>query len=562
MKLKFNIGGKLWVGFGLLLGSIFITSVVTYFTLVKTSRLNNEIHEVSSPSLMYLKELRSLLAQSEKLISVWISNENDDIPQKSQLSKMHSEDFPIVLKSLKQISKSWDVKDKVLIDTLLHGVDSLLRHQHNIMLKYDEKEAYHTDEASMELPILGVMYNSGDKFEQMNALLYEAEKIIYSLESNSLTLRDEINRLFRLLQNYALYLGILFFVSGFIVAFFIIASIVDPIHKLRDLLQTMGQGVLPTVQLEDRKDEIGQINRALINLISGLKSIVSFSKSIGNGDFEVNFKPLSSNDDLGNNLLLMKNNLRKVADDDNKRNWTTGGLAKFSELLRVSSDNVLKLTDNLITELVHYTGANQGSIFVINDSDPNIQFLEMKACFAWERQKFIDQKIYIGEGLVGQSWQERDTIYITDVPDNYIKITSGLGKALPKSILIVPMVANDTVFGVMEIASFKLFEKYEIDFVEHLAASTATTISSARVNERTKKLLEQAQYSSEQLKIHEEEVRKQQAEINKKQENQELEIGLLKKQVTELSFKNTHLKDENEVLQNLILKFKKEIDSE
>jgi peptidoglycan hydrolase CwlO-like protein len=123
------------------------------------------------------------------------------------------------------------------------------------------------------------------------------------------------------------------------------------------------------------------------------------------------------------------------------------------------------------------------------------------------------------------------------------------------------MVANDTVFGVLEIASFKLFEKYEIEFVEHLAESTATTISSARVNERTKKLLGQAQYSSEQLKLHEEEVRLQQFEMNKNQEKMQHEIEALKKRINEITYKNNHLKDENEVLQNLVLKFKKEIGS-
>jgi putative methionine-R-sulfoxide reductase with GAF domain len=557
MKFRFNIGSKLWLGFGLLLGSILISGAITYGTLI-----NTRVHDVATPSLLLLKDLRVILNQSEKLISVWINTSSEDIVQKNQLSKLHNEDYPIITKSLKQMSKEWDPNRKVLLDSLLIGVDSVLRAQHTIMIKYDEKESYLTPEAETELEALKLSYSGGDRFEKISFLIYKTERLIKLQEDESEVLRNEMQKTFYRLQNYVLFLGLFFFLSGAIIAGIIISSIVTPINKLKELLNTMGQGVLPNAILEDRKDEIGHINRALMNLISGLKSIVSFSKSIGNGNFDVNFKPLSSHDDLGNNLLLMRNNLKKVAEDDFKRNWTTGGLAKFSELLRMSSDNVTRLSENLIMDLVRYLDANQGGVFVINDNEVAVPFLEMKGCYAWDRQKFIDQKIFLGDGLIGQCWQERDTIYVTDVPDNYIRITSGLGKALPKSILLVPMVANDIVFGVIEIASFKLFEKYEIDFVEHLAQSTATTISSAKVNERTKSLLDQAQYSSKQLKIHEEEMEQKQSEIKKNQEKLTQEIDILKKSVLELTHKNNHLKDENDVLQNLILKFKKEIDSE
>ncbi len=562
MKSKLNIGSKLWVGFGILLGSILVSVVIIYFTLLKTSKLNAYTNDVSNPSIVYLKDLKNLINQSEKLIAVWISNASDDTPQKNQLSKLHSEDFPILIKSLKQLGQYWDKDNINLTNKLIVDVDSILRLQHNIMIKYDERSVYLDTGAVKELQLLSLSYTSGERLDQINAVSRDIDILVSKQEEKANSLRSEIENTCLKLKNYVLWLGIILFILGFIIAFLIINSIVDPINRLKTLLQTMGQGQLPTVKLEKRKDEIGQINAALVNLINGLKSIVSFSKSIGNGDFEVNFKPLSSHDDLGNNLLLMKNNLKKVSEDDFKRNWTTGGLAKFSELLRVGSDNVTKLSESLVNELVNYLGANQGAIFVINDNDASIPFLEIKGCFAWDRQKFIDQRIYSGDGLIGQCWQERDTIYITDVPDNYIKITSGLGKALPKAILIVPMVANETVFGVLEIASFKLFEKYEIEFVEHLAESTATTISSAKVNERTKKLLKQAQYSSKQLEIHEREVRLQQEEIQKNQNNLTQEIEILKKKNSELFSKNSHLKDENEVLQNLILKFKKEIDSE
>ena len=105
------------------------------------------------------------------------------------------------------------------------------------------------------------------------------------------------------------------------------------------------------------------------------------------------------------------------------------------------------------------------------------------------KQKYIDQKIYKGEGLAGQSWQEKDTIYVTDVPDDYIAITSGLGDANPTSILIVPLIVNDEVYGAIELASFNEFDEFEIEFLEKIAESIASSISSAKINSKTQKLL-------------------------------------------------------------------------
>lgn len=561
MKLKLNISTKLWLGFGVLLSAILINGILTYSTVVNSAKLNAELHDVIRPSILNLKDLKSLLNQSDKLISVWVRDSEEDLPQKSELSTLHNDTYPVISKSLKKISPLWSEKEQKIIDSLFIGIDTVLRAQHNIMIRYDERESYQSEKGKVELALLERSYGNGDRYEQIVFLSYIVEGLIKRKEEQSKRLRYNMERAFKRLQNYIIGLGIILLVGGVFIAYFLTRSIVNPINQLKELLITMGKGILPNVIAVKRKDEIGEINKALANLISGLKSIVKFSKSVGEGDFNVDFKPLSDQDDLGNNLLLMSNNLKAVSEEDFKRNWTTGGLAKFSELLRISSDNVSKLSENLIMELVRYLKANQGGIFVINNGDPNLPFLEMKGCYAWDRQKFIDQKIFSGDGLIGQSWLERETLYITDIPKDYVTITSGLGKALPRSILLIPMISNDEVFGVMEIASFNLLEDYEIAFVKSLADSTATTISSARVNERTKQLLSQTQNSSEKMKLQEEEMIINQDIMNNNQEALKAEIESLKTKMTEYTHKNNHLKDENEILQNLLLKYKKQLDS-
>lgn len=121
---------------------------------------------------------------------------------------------------------------------------------------------------------------------------------------------------------------------------------------------------------------------------------------------------------------------------------------------------------------------------------------------------------------------------MTDVPDNYINITSGLGTANPSAILIVPMIYNDEIYGVIEIASFKEYEEFELGLVKKVAESIASAISTVRNNEHTRHLLTESQKLTEQMKSQEEALRQNAEELQSTQENinKQLEIIDFEKQ--------------------------------
>jgi PAS domain S-box-containing protein len=303
-------------------------------------------------------------------------------------------------------------------------------------------------------------------------------------------------------------------------AIFLMRTITKPVNFLKNIIVKLGRGEL----VEDKQgslsnDEIGEMAVAMDNLVAGLKGTSLFAENIGNGNYKTDFKPLSEHDVLGNALINMRDNLSKVAEDDKKRNWATEGMAKFGEILRNNTNDLIKLSDDIIGNLVKYLKANQGALYIVDETnegeDPT---MTMKACYAWDKKKFLNHKIYRGEGLAGQAWQEGDIVYLTEVPQSYIKIASGLGDANPTSVLIVPLKVNDQIFGVVELASFSEFQDFEKEFVQKIAETIASTISTVKINARTQRLLEESQEMTEQMRAQEEEMRQNMEELQATQE--------------------------------------------
>ena len=289
-----------------------------------------------------------------------------------------------------------------------------------------------------------------------------------------------------------------------------------PVKKIEEALNRISAGDLSSAVDIKSGDEFGHISQSVNLLIKNQSDLADFLEKIGDANFNIEYPVLSDKDKLGHSITGMRDKLQKLVSEDSSRQWSTEGIAKFSTILRENTDDLKLLCDKLLSDLVKYLNANQGAIFLLND-DEN-RHLELTSAYAWDRKKFITKQIEIGEGLVGQAALEKGTIYLTDVPDNYINITSGLGDANPKCILIVPLLFNDELFGVIEFASFKLYQPFEISFVEKLAEIIASTISRANITKQTQTLLKDSQKLTEELRKQEEEMRKNLEEMNATQE--------------------------------------------
>jgi PAS domain S-box-containing protein len=247
-------------------------------------------------------------------------------------------------------------------------------------------------------------------------------------------------------------------------------------------------------------------------------SLSTFIEAISAGNYSVELNLEEGEESLATTLISMRDKLRQNAEEDKKRNWTTTGLAQIGDILRISTRTTNELFDNIIKFVVNYTKSNQGGLFLLNDENESEKFLELVACYAFERKKFLNKKVDIGEGLVGQCFVEGERIYLLEVPTEYITITSGLGGAAPGALLLVPLKVNEKLFGVLELASFSPYEEHEIELVEKLSESIAATISSVRVSESTRILLEKTQQQAEEMRAQEEEMRQNMEELEATQE--------------------------------------------
>lgn len=258
------------------------------------------------------------------------------------------------------------------------------------------------------------------------------------------------------------------------------------------------------------------VNQKIQKLNDDIASAIKFVHEIERGNLEASIGTTDSG--LRDSLVSMRDQMKKYSLLEKQRNWVNEGLAKFIQILRSGNNDKKHLADSILRNLVDYLKANQGVLLALNDENPKDRFLEMEACYAYNRKKFFQKRIELGEGPAGQAVLEKSTVYLTNIPKNFIKITSGLGEALPRNLLIVPLKLDEEVFGVIELASFQIFQPHEIEFVERLGESIASAIAAVKGTERTTTLLRETKLQAEQLKAQEEEVRQNMEELSATQE--------------------------------------------
>ncbi len=256
-----------------------------------------------------------------------------------------------------------------------------------------------------------------------------------------------------------------------------------------------------------------------------------FARRIGRGDLQTDIK-VSENDHLGQSLLLMRNNLIETQQKEAQQSWITKGKELIGDILRFHN-KIEDLSYETLVALVDYTDSVQGAFYLYDNEN---EILKNIATYAYNRRKYVRKKFKIGQGLIGAAAYEKDIIYRTEIPDDYVTITSGiLGDKKPKSIVITPLLGDEKLQGIIEIASLKdsLDDKI-VSLMREISNIVGQTVFNLRVNERTERLLQESRDMTYKLKRNEDELKRNAEQMKKTQKELEETNRKLANQIAEV----------------------------
>jgi PAS domain S-box-containing protein len=344
-------------------------------------------------------------------------------------------------------------------------------------------------------------------------------------------LKGEINRL-KIILTISVIVSLLIFV-GFLI--YISINYHNRILKIRNLLSKISKGNLP-----ENTNNLKSFLPETI-LIKNLIKLENFTEELKKHNYKYNYEIWGSHDKIGQNLLELKDYLyknqiaaEKKAKEQNKLIWLNEGLSKFIEILKYQVIEIKDLAYKIISQVVEYVGASEGGFFIVNQEDGKEKYLELLAAYAMHKEKLLQRKIPFGVGFLGRVAVEKQTLYITEIPESYYKISTSLGYTKPASIVIIPLIFNDEVIGIIEISSLKLFDELQLEFLERISENISANLAMWRASQQTAKLLqetrEQAKIQKQQQKTLEKHIRELD-KLREESEQREIELNSIIKAV-------------------------------
>ena len=339
-----------------------------------------------------------------------------------------------------------------------------------------------------------------------------------------------------------------------------IATLADTINEMIETLATFADQVTSVareVGIEGKlggqasvpgaagtwRDLTDNVNELAANLTTQVRAIAEVAIAVTKGDLTRSIAVEAQGEVaiLKDNINQMIANLRETTQKNNEQDWLKTNLAKFTRMLQGQRD--LEAVSKLIlSELTPLVSAQHGLFYMMENGNNHDPFLKLLSTYAYRERKHLSNRFYLGEGLVGQCALEKERILLTEVPHDYIKISSGLGEATPLNVVVLPVLFEGQVTAIIELASFRRFSEINLTFLDQLTESIAIVLNTIAASMRTEELLKQSQSLAEELQSQQKEL----TDTNKRLEQQAKSL-----QASEEKLKNQQeqLQQTNEELQ-------------
>jgi len=339
-----------------------------------------------------------------------------------------------------------------------------------------------------------------------------------------------------------------------------IAALADTINSMIETLATFADQVTTVAREVGVEGKLGgqasvpgaagtwraltdNVNQLAANLTTQVRAIAEVATAVTKGDLtrSIQVEALGEVASLKDNINEMIRNLRETTQKNAEQDWLKGNLAKFTRMLQGQKD-LLTVAKLILSELAPVVSAQHAVFYTMDGSTPGEPRLKLLASYAFNERKHVTTGFRLGEGLVGQSALEKQRILLTNVPPDYVQISSGLGQATPLNIIVLPIVFEGEVKAVMELASFERFNKTHLAFLEQLTESIGIVLNTIEANSRTEELLKQSQGLARELQSQQEELQQTNEELEEK-------AKLLASQNTEVERKNKEVEQARRALE-------------
>lgn len=408
-------------------------------------------------------------------------------------------------------------------------------------LKQDAPELFRLSIASPQGTSL--VENTVSTFEQFLPWVKAPYRWVLIKQTNKKTALAQLNNFIYMFA--FMIVGILMFIL--LTAFWIRRWLINPLLLVNNHLKALAQGMVLEDDIAYRsEDEVGELIMSTWRLKNSNKNTINQVNAIAAGNYTNEVKLLSGQDQLGRALVHMTQTLREVIAKNAMQDWLKTAQTQLNAQMSGEQD-VNTLAQNIIHFLTTCLQAQVGLFYLVVETEQHPHpYLKLIASYAYARRKHLTNEFQFGEGLVGQAALEKQRILITEVPDDYIYVQSGLGETPPHNIIVVPLFYENLLKGVIEIGSFHELTTVQIEFLEQVAPDVGIAVNSAQSRAQMHELLQQTQTQAEELRSQAEELQNQQEILS--QTNVELEERTqdLERQKNEIREKNLAL-EKNQV---------------
>jgi HAMP domain-containing protein/signal transduction histidine kinase/CheY-like chemotaxis protein len=255
------------------------------------------------------------------------------------------------------------------------------------------------------------------------------------------------------------------------------------------------------------KDLTENVNQLAANLTTQVRSISEVASAVTKGDLTrtIRVDAKGELEALKDTINQMIANLKETTLRNQEQDWLKSNLAKFTQMLQGQKD-LNTVTNRILSELAQVVSAPYGAFYILQQDEGMQNRLKLFTAYAYREDKNVPKEFAIGEGLVGQCAVEKERILLTNVPNEYIKISSALGEAKPLSLIVLPVLFETEVKAVIELASFESFSQTHLDFLGQLTESIGIVLNTIQTNSRTEELLTQSQSLADELRRTNEEL--------------------------------------------------------